>query len=158
MTDQRTVEELMSERVPTVFTFYGYMSHGKRGGRGYTTRAKSLEDALDDLERDEGYVENGYLVWEAFVMLAEGEPVIHVLLMPYMDNIRDDVGSGRDRQCPLSSAEASTRPRAATASVGTTRQEPAAARLASPRAPRPARGSGTWSSPECAERPSRVLR
>ena len=89
MTDQRTVQDLMSERVPTLFTFYGYMSNGKRGGRGYTTRAKSLEDALDDLERDEGDVENGYLVTEAFVVLAEGEPVIHVLLMPYMDNISE---------------------------------------------------------------------
>ena len=26
---------------------------------------------------------------EAFVVLAEGEPVIHVLLMPYMDNISE---------------------------------------------------------------------
>jgi hypothetical protein len=51
----------MSERVPTVFTFYGYMSNGKRGGRGYTTRANSLNDALDDLERVEGDVENEYL-------------------------------------------------------------------------------------------------
>jgi hypothetical protein len=64
----------MSERVPTVFTFYGYMSNGKRGGRGYTTRANSLNDALDDLERVEGDVENGYLVSDAFVVLAEGEP------------------------------------------------------------------------------------
>ena len=89
MTDQRTVKELMSERVPTLFTFYGYISNGKRSGKGYTTRAKSLEDALDDLERDEGDGENGYLVTEAFVVLAEGEPVIHVLLMPYMDNISE---------------------------------------------------------------------
>ena len=89
MTDQRTVEELMAERAPTVFTFYGYMTNGKRGGRGYTTRAKSLDDALDDLELAEGDVENGYLVTEAFVVLLDGEPVIHVLLMPYMDNISE---------------------------------------------------------------------
>jgi hypothetical protein len=87
MTDQPTVDELMAERVPTVFTFYGYISHGKRGGRGYTTRAKSLVDAEHDLLRDEGYVENGYLVCDAFVTLAEGEPVIHVMVMPYTDNI-----------------------------------------------------------------------
>ena len=43
MTDQRTVKELMSERVPTLFTFYGYISNGKRSGKGYTTRAKLLE-------------------------------------------------------------------------------------------------------------------
>ena len=87
MTDQRTVDELMSERVPTVFTFYGYISNGKRSGRGYTTRAKSLGEAEANLLRDEGFVENGYLFCDAFVVLAEGEPVIHVMLMPYDDNI-----------------------------------------------------------------------
>ncbi len=89
MADQRTVDELMREAEPTLFTFYGYLSDGKRGGRGYTTRAKFLDDALDDLQRDEGRVENGYLVTEAFVVRAEGEPVIHVLLMPYTDNISE---------------------------------------------------------------------
>jgi hypothetical protein len=87
MTDQRTLDDVIAERVPTLFTFYGYISNGKRGGRGYTTRAKSLNDALEDLQRDEGDVENGYLVSDAFVVPAEGEPVIHVLLMPHTDNI-----------------------------------------------------------------------
>jgi hypothetical protein len=87
MTDQRTLDDVIAGRVPTLFTFYGYISNGKRGGRGYTTRAKSLNDALEDLQRDEGDVENGYLVSDAFVVPAEGEPVIHVLLMPYTDNI-----------------------------------------------------------------------
>jgi hypothetical protein len=89
MTDKRTLDDVIAERVPTVFTFYGYMSNGKRGGKGYTTRAKSLAEAESNLLRDEGYVENGYLVTDAFVVLAEGEPVIHVLLMPYMDNISE---------------------------------------------------------------------
>jgi hypothetical protein len=89
MTDKRTLDDVIAERVPTVFTFYGYMSNGKRGGKGYTTRAESLAEAESSLLRDEGYVENGYLVTDAFVVLAEGEPVIHVLLMPYMDNISE---------------------------------------------------------------------
>jgi hypothetical protein len=89
MTDQRTVDERRAEAEPTLFAFYGYISNGKRGGRGYTTRAKSLDEALDDLQANEGVVENGYLVVDAFVAAIEGEPVIHVSLMPYMDNIRE---------------------------------------------------------------------
>ena len=90
MTDQRTLDDVIAERVPTLFTFYGYMSNGTRGGSGYATRARSLDDALDDLAQAEGKSENGYLVTDAFVVLAEGEPVIHVLLMPYTDNIRTE--------------------------------------------------------------------
>jgi hypothetical protein len=89
MTDQRTLDDVIAERVPTLFTFYGYISNGKRGGRGYTTRAKSLDDALEALERAEGHIENGYLVCDAFVVPADGEPVIHVWVMPYADNIRE---------------------------------------------------------------------
>jgi hypothetical protein len=44
---------------------------------------------LEALERAEGHIENGDLVCAAFVVPADGEPVIHVWVMPYTDNIRE---------------------------------------------------------------------
>lgn len=75
--------QLQLEKERTLFMFYGYRMAATGGvGGGYFKLANSLNEALSDLSTNEGIAdEGGYLVRDAFLVMEDGDPSVHVELI-----------------------------------------------------------------------------
>lgn len=77
---------LQLEHERTLFVFYGYRRIDGSTAGPYLKQAASLREALSDLEANEHIQDGGplgYLIRDAFLVLEDGDPTIHVELSAF---------------------------------------------------------------------------